>query len=163
MRLRLFTTLLLLLTTSGILAAKTGFPLDDQFQKKHTWQSLFNGKILIIIGGDQRKTAEYSKAWKAQLDPVVGQKARIIGLANLDGVPFFVSNNSIRENLRESVPGLPVLCDWDGKAFEALGMTPDTITVLVFRKNGTLAGRVTGLVTTAGVTGVQALVDASEK
>ncbi len=162
MRRTLFTITVLLLT-AGILDARAGFPLEDQFLKKHTWQSLFSGKTLIIIGGDQRKTAEYSKAWKAGLDPVLGQRVRIIGLANLDGVPFFVSNNSIRESLRESVPALPVLCDWDGKAFEALGMTPDTITVLVFRKNGTLAGRVTGLVTAAGVTRVQALVETAEK
>ena len=162
MRLRLFTILLVILITE-ILAAKTGFPLEDQFMKRHTWQSLFSGKTLIIIGGDQRKTAEYSKAWKARLDPVLGQRVRIIGLANLDGVPFFVSNNSIRESLRESVPALPVLCDWDGKAFEALGMTPGTITVMVYGKTGTLAGRITGLVSATGVARVKALVDTAEK
>jgi len=56
-----------------------------------------------------------------------------------------------------------VLCDWDGKAFEALGMTPGTITVMVYGKTGTLAGRITGLVSATGVARVKALVDTAEK
>jgi hypothetical protein len=144
-------------------ASLAGFPSEDQFEKKHTWASLLTGKPLVLIGGNQRKTADYIKNWKAGLDPVLGQRALCVGLADLDSVPFFVSNNSVRKNLRENVPNLPILCDWDGKAFKALGMKPDTITVLVFRADGKLVGRVTGLVSPAGVTEVRALLEAAEK
>lgn len=131
-------TLLLALTT-----ALPAFELEDQFEKKHR-SSQLEGRVLLMIGGDQHKSDLEIRDWAALIRGAFGDRVQVVGLANLDGVPFFVPDDAVRKGVRESNPKTIVLCDWDDDAFTRLGFPKDLTSVLVFDSTGKLIGKISG-------------------
>ena len=113
----------------------------------------------MILAGAQRKTPDSMQAWERALRARVAETTPIFGLSNLKKLPFFVPKNAVRKNLAELLPGTPVLLDWKGKVYPALGF-PDgaVISVAVFRASGERLGIVAGEQTPARVDEVVELV-----
>jgi hypothetical protein len=132
-------------------AAVPPFQLEDQFEKPHTERELFGGAPTLLVAGDQRKTGDHIKAWAAALRASPAGQVRLVGLANLDGVPFFVPNSSIRSSLRETCPDITVLCDWKGELYEKLALPEDSVSVSLFDAKGSLVRRIVGEVEPARV------------
>jgi hypothetical protein len=101
------------------LAAEPSFEVADQNEKTWTGKQVFGAGPVLIIGGAQRKTTEFTQAWVAALKDKV--TAPIFGLANLDGLPFFIPKGAVRKDIREKLPATPLLCDYDGKVSRQLG------------------------------------------
>ncbi len=119
--------------------------LEDQFERRHELSSLFGSLPVVVVAGDQRATRGELKAWLAALKSPLSKRARLLGLAELDGVPFFIPNSTIRSKLAEEIPDVPVLCDWDNEVYERIGFSDDTlIAVAVYGPKGELREKVTG-------------------
>jgi len=141
----LSTAPVLLLLLAGSVSAAVAFELDDQYGKKHTEAEIFAGTPVIMMAGMARKTPDAMEAWDKALRAKALSGVRVIGLSNLDDVPFFVPKGSITKALIKLLPKTTVLCDWDGKVYRQLGFPDEaTIVVGVFDLDGKRLGIVNG-------------------
>lgn len=108
----------LLVPLAVALAAEPSFELADQNEKSWTGKQVFGAGPVILIGGAERKTTEFTQAWVAALKGKV--TTPIFGLANLDGLPFFIPKGAVRKDIREKLPNTPLLCDYNGKVSKQL-------------------------------------------
>ena len=100
------------------------------------------------MAGMERKTPDAMEAWDKAFRVRAPETARVVGLSNLEGVPFFVPKNSIKKALVKQMPDAVVLCDWKGKVYPELGFPKGaTISVGVFDASGDRLGIVNGPVT----------------
>jgi hypothetical protein len=143
--------------TLSIATPPVAFVLEDQHEKTHRAEGIFDRPV-VIVAGDQRKTDEDIRDWAKALRPLTGSKIRIVGLADLDGVPFFVPNGSVRSGIRETNPDTIVLCDWEGEVFEKFGFKTELPNVHVYDATGQLVGKVTGTATETRVSMVAKLL-----
>ena len=125
--------------------ATTNFTLNDQFDRSHRGADIFADVPVIMFAGMERKTPDAMEAWDKALRESAPPDVRIVGLSNLEGVPFFVPKGSIKRTLLKQLPDTVVLCDWKGKVYSSLGF-PDgaKISVGVFNASGRRLGLVTG-------------------
>ena len=150
---------LAVLALAAVAGAATNFTLDDQYEKAHTRADIFAGKPVIMMAGMQRKTPDALQEWDLALRAKAPKTARVVGLSNLEDVPFFVPKGSIKKTLVKQLPERVVLCDWNGKVYAELGFPKGaTITVAVFDETGNRLGIVNGPVTDAKVDEVLALL-----
>jgi len=139
------TMTILLLTCFAITTVTlTGFPIEDQYRVTYSFASLFKGAPVIILAGNKKKTARYIKRWVNVLRKKYGRRIAIYGLADLDGIPFFVSNNSIRKRLKKTCPELSILCDWDGKLYKKMKFPKKRYSMRIYDKNKKLVTVVFG-------------------
>lgn len=101
------------------LAAEPSFEVADQNEKAWTGKQVFGAGPVLIIGGAERKSTEFTQAWVAALKDKT--TTPIFGLANLDGLPFFIPKGAVRKEMRERLPATPLLCDYNGKVSAQLG------------------------------------------
>lgn len=135
----------LLLSFSATALAGAKFSVEDQFERKHSHKKVFAGKPVAIIAGAQRKTQDAMEAWHKALKGKVPKGARMIALADLDAVPFFIPHSAITKGMKKAFPRMPVLCDWDGEVYPKLGFPKGAlIGVGVFKGDGKRLGMVKG-------------------
>ena len=141
--------------------------IRDQFRIEHTTESLFPGKKsslpLVVIASDQRQTEKYIHNWVNLLQEALGDRIQYVGLANLRGLPFFVSKNSIRSSLKKKFPNIPILCDWKGKGFQQLACIRGQQNVQVYSIDRKLAGSITGKADEESLKKVIALIERASK
>lgn len=154
------------LAAAPVASATAEFPdirLEDQFRSAHSPDSLFNeastGRPLVIIAGDQRRSDENIRAWVNLLKGTLGDRVRFIGLANLRGLPFFVSKNSVRSSLKKKLPDVLVLCDWKGDGFKQFAFVRGQMNVRVYSRSRALVGSITGTADVERAKAVVALID----
>ncbi len=127
----------------AVLAGAPVTELQDQFEKPQRIAALIGPAPVVIVAGDERATGEGIRDWSVALGSQLG-RCRLFGLANLDGVPFFVPHSSVRSNLKEMLPRVPVLLDWDNEVYGKLGFSKG-IELKLFARGGRLVGTVAGL------------------
>lgn len=134
-----------------VASASVMFPdmqMEDQFRVAHTHDSLFSGagsdRPLLLIAGDQRRTDDNIRAWVNLLKGPLGDRVRYFGMANLRGLPFFVSKNSVRSSLKKKLPEVQVLCDWNGDGFKKFAFVRRQTNVQIYSRTRALVGSVTG-------------------
>ena len=150
---------LTVLALASVASAATNFKLDDQYEKSHTQADIFRRKPVIMMAGMERKTPDAMEAWDKALRVRAPETARVVGLSNLEGVPFFVPKSSIKKALVKQMPDTVVLCDWKGKVYAELGFPKGaTISVAVFNASGDRLGIVNGPVTDEKLAEVLALL-----
>jgi hypothetical protein len=155
----LFFILVSLLSYAASVGAATGFKLDDQYGKSHTQADIFSGKPVIMYAGMERRTPDAMEAWDRALRAKAPPNVKVVGLSNLEGVPFFVPKSSINKTLVKQMPKTVVLCDWEGDIYPKLGFPKGaTIAVAVFDANGKRRGLVTGEVNDKRMAEVLALL-----
>ena len=147
------------LTMATTVTATTNFTLKDQFDRSHTRAEVFKDGPVIMFAGMERKTPDAMEAWDKALRKSAPQGVQIVGLSNLEGVPFFVPKGSIKRTLLKQLPNTVVLCDWKGQVCSSLGFSDGaTISVGVFTTSGERLGLVTGDVSDELVQRVLALL-----
>lgn len=135
----------------------------DQFKIEHSVDSLFSLQNstgpLVLIAGDQRRSDRDIQDWVNLLKESLGNRVQYIGLANLRGLPFFVSKNSVRSSLKKRMPDVPVLCDWKGEAFKQFAFVSRQQNVHVYSIERKLIGSVTGKASAETAKAVAELVE----
>lgn len=148
-----------ILSLAATVVAGTEFKLDDQYGKSHTHADIFSGKPVILYAGMERRTPDAMEAWDRSLRNKAPSTTKVIGLSNLEGVPFFIPKSSITKTLVKRVPNTVVLCDWDGDIYAKLRFPKGaTIAVGVFDERGNRLGLVTGEVNDRRMTEVLSLI-----
>jgi peroxiredoxin len=97
------------------------FILKDADDKEYSLELLLDkekgkAKVIILIMGD-RKARKQGDEWAIELDKIYGKKEEvaILMVADLRGLPFFVTEGMVKWGVkREKIP-VPILLDWDGK------------------------------------------------
>ncbi|MBW1758078.1 MAG: hypothetical protein JRD92_03935 [Deltaproteobacteria bacterium] len=121
------------------------FTLDDQFGRTHRQGEIFGDGPVVILAGAQRKAPDAMQVWERTLRTRVPEGTRIIGLSNLERLPFFVPKGVVKKGLAQQLPNVPVLCDWKGRVYSDLGFPAGVvISIGVFDDAGQRLGLVTG-------------------
>jgi len=133
------------------LLSMPGFNLEDQFGMKHTAASL-SGKVVVIIASDQRKATDFIRDWSKAIINAVKDPVNLRGFCNLDGLPFFIPNSSIKNSIKKNIPAsVKVYCDWEGDSYKKFGFGKNGVTVAIYDKSGKRVKTVTGVYNQAGL------------
>ncbi|HOX91926.1 MAG TPA: hypothetical protein PLC54_03325 [Spirochaetales bacterium] len=99
-----------------------GTVLEDQFGLSVDVSAAMAGGKLVLALSAERDAADRLTEWSIALAGKLPAGARLLLVANLSGVPFFVPKSSIIKQLKEDYPTLSVILDWKGVLAKALGM-----------------------------------------
>ncbi|MBT3316938.1 hypothetical protein HN388_03075 [bacterium] len=108
------------------------FHIQDQFKQVHV-TSDYAGEVVIVIGSD-KNGCDYDKLWAAELSQKLGDSARVLPVAHMKGVPFF-----LKGFIRGKFPKQPenwILMDWGGKFNKVYSFEPGLANILVFDRQG---------------------------
>lgn len=109
--------------------------LRDQFAKEH--HGVFPGRAPVILVVGDRKSSGQIEPWMRFIAPRVGERAEIVGVADLRGMPHFLEG-MVRMGLRSGVPKWPVLMDLDGAIAAPLGVSSGVLRIVVLDRLGGL-------------------------
>lgn len=122
------------------------FEVKDQFDRPHSKQSVFDHRLVVLVGGDQKEeTRNTLPKWLEALAPRLGDSVGLYGIIHPDGLPFFVPKSAVRSKLKERVAQTPVLIDFDGKIYRHFGFPKkNAVAVRVLGPDGSLVKAVNG-------------------
>lgn len=140
-------------------AALTTFELQDQFESSH--KVVFPSERVTVLTIADRKGHEQVDAWVAALKPAIADRAAVIGIADMRGVPG-PWRAGIRKKFRSRRPH-PVLLDWSGEIAGKLPCRKDEANVFVFDRRGLLVGQVAGEATEASLRELTAAIEEAMK
>lgn len=148
-----------LILSSALLAAPPAFEVEDQFEAPHSAASVFARRPVVVLGGSDRHTRDALLGWLPPLRRVLGDNARIVGLVNVDELPFFIPMGTIRGKMRDSFPNTSILLDRDGSVWSLLGFPKDPpFSIRVFDRSGRFLGAVDGTMDGSRLARLAALV-----
>jgi hypothetical protein len=107
--------------------------LRDQFAKEHHGVFPGRGPVVLVVG--DRKSSGQIEPWMRFIAPRVGERAEIVGVADLRGMPHFLEG-MVRMGLRSGVPKWPVLMDLDGTIALPLGVSSGVLRIVVLDRAG---------------------------
>lgn len=117
-----------------------GFELRDQYDSVFTLGST-HGRVVLLVVGDRRGNQYMGAYTRPVRERFSAEQLRIVPIANLRGVPFFVKG-SVRGRFRgttpEGRPRSPVLLDWNGTIARLYGFRSDLTNVYLIDAGGTL-------------------------
>ena len=115
------------------------FAVADQFDRAHTDAEL-RGRILLIVGADRRGSRYQERgieALRASVEDQAEARAiRIVEVADLRGVPFFVKG-SVKKKF-PSDRRQWVLMDWKGVFAKSYRFESEKCNILLFDRTGSL-------------------------
>lgn len=109
--------------------------LRDQFSREHRGVFPARAPVILVVG--DRKSSGQIEPWIRFIAPRVGERAEIIGVADLRGMPHFLEG-MVRMGLRSGVPKWSVLMDLDGTIAGPLGVSPGVLRMVVLDRIGGL-------------------------
>lgn len=135
------------------------FEMEDQFKQVHS-DSAFRGAPVIVLVAN-KGGSKYSRQWSPALrDSLVAWSwtdVKVLGVAHMAGVPFFLKG-MVKGKLPKE-PAKWMLLDWKGKFYKAYECTKDTCNVLLFDAESRLRFRLdVGPLAPAPLDSVRALV-----
>ena len=95
------------------------FTLKDAYDKEYNLKAILDKeevKAVVLMIGNRKVRGEANK-WAIELDKLYGKDKRVvlIMIADLRGLPFFVTEKMVKWGVkRENLP-TPILLDWKGK------------------------------------------------
>lgn len=107
------------------------FILNDQYDRQYSLQS-FIGQSFVLLASD-KKGAEQNHLWIESIEKKYGKSVRIIGVADVRTVPFFLKEK-IRNDFKKNPDS--ILLDWEGAIFKAYGLSKGVPNVVLIDSNG---------------------------
>ena len=151
---KLFSRLTLTLTAVAVLIPLTlwslpNFSVEDQYEKKHTQNSL-KGKVVIIIAADKRKLSSSFLKWLQQIKKTVKKPVIVRGILGFDKDPGSIGSFFIKRGFKKKkYMGVRVYLDWTKRVFKKFGFPNNTVSVMVFNRGGKKVKLVRGPYTAA--------------
>ena len=145
------------------------FTLKDANDKEYSLEMLLDkdkgkAKAIILIMGD-RKARKQGDKWAIELDKVYGKKEEIVILmvADLRGLPFFVTEGMVKWGVkREKIP-VPILLDWGGKVNQMYNTQKGKPDLFIIDSNGKISYHLVGTYSDKLVKEIKAKVQDSLK
>ncbi len=107
------------------------FALSDQYDRQYSLQS-FVGQPFVLLASD-KKGSEQNHLWIESVEKKYGKSVRIIGVADVRTVPFFLKGK-IRNDFKKNPNS--ILLDWEGTIFMAYGLSKGLPNVVLIDSNG---------------------------
>jgi cytochrome oxidase Cu insertion factor (SCO1/SenC/PrrC family) len=107
------------------------FVLFDQYDRQYSLQS-FAGRPLVLIASD-KKGEEQNRRWVASIRKKYGKGVRILGVADVRTVPFFLKGR-IRNDFKKDTNS--ILLDWQGNFFKSYGLAKGVSNVVLIDSSG---------------------------
>jgi hypothetical protein len=107
------------------------FSLRDQYDQSFSLQS-FAGHPVVLLASD-KGGHDQNHQWLALLKEKYGRKIRIVGVADVRTVPFFLKG-VVRSDFKKEEGS--VLMDWDGVVFTSYGLAPGVANVVLIDGSG---------------------------
>jgi hypothetical protein len=109
------------------------FSLRDQYDQPYSLQS-FAGQPVVLIASDKEGSGQ-NRQWLALLKEKYGLRLRIVGVADVRTVPFFLKGR-VRGDFKKDEGS--VLMDWDGALFTSYGLTKSVSNVILIDDGGSV-------------------------
>jgi hypothetical protein len=109
------------------------FTISDQYDRHYSLQSL-SGRPLVLIASD-KEGEEQNRQWGALIRGKCGNSVRILGVADVRAVPFFLKGK-IRNDFRKDPNS--ILLDWKGTIFESFGLVKGVSNVVLIDGSGSI-------------------------
>ncbi len=115
--------------------------LEDAHGTDHKLTGTSDHYVFLLFGN--RRMKDENRRWAIGFKNSYGARAdvRIFMIADMRGIPFFITKNFIREQIRKENHPVPLLLDWDQGVNSRLGIRPERINILVGDPAGRLALR----------------------
>lgn len=84
--------------------------LQDQFGNELDIGKVLSQGSVVLLHSDERDATELLK----YLSELVGSGVRVIAVADLSALPFFVPKKAVVESLKKDEPTLPIFLDFKG-------------------------------------------------
>lgn len=107
------------------------FSLSDQYDRQYSLQS-FIGQPIVLLASD-KKGSEQNHLWIESIEKRYGKNVRIIGVADVRTVPFFLKGK-IRNDFKKNPNS--ILLDWEGTIFTAYGLSKGVPNVVLIDSIG---------------------------
>lgn len=111
------------------------FTLEDQFEKKWSWKTHWQGKPAVLVLSDWRGSDHLSK-WTTVLVPRFKDRVKFASFADVSLAPGFLKSY-LRERFREAFT-TSVMLDWDGDVFRYYNVQPGLPNVIFVDATGTV-------------------------
>jgi len=126
------------------------FTLKDAHNREHSLEKLLKkgdarDKVVILVMGNREVRKEASK-WAVELDKIRrrGKKVAALMVADLRGLPFFVTKGMVKRFIRRANPPVTVVLDWDGKVNELYKAQRNKVNVFIVDGGGRVCYRKVG-------------------
>lgn len=95
------------------------------------------GNMVILLMGTRELRGE-NRQWAAALKETFATKdsVKILMVADMRGIPFFLSKEFIKGRIRSDKQPVPLLLDWDQKVNQLLGTEEGKINIFVIGSDG---------------------------
>lgn len=131
--------------------------LADQFGAETDLGALSGKGNLLLLWSDLRDAGEQLEGWKGLLEQSAFplEPSRIVAVADLAALPFFVPRFSVIASLKKDFPKLPLLLDWKGELRGRWSLPREGVAVLVLGPGGLVRTRVLGPADPAALQGLR--------
>jgi len=138
---------------SIIVAPLSAQTLEDQFGKSRDIGAELSTGNLILVWSDRRDAPADLAAWcKALEEAAPGTK--LVAVADLKSVPFFVSKSTIIKGVVQDEPTRSFVLDWKGEISARLGFERGGPVVLIIGPGSVIRTRTKGLPTPEAVAAI---------
>jgi hypothetical protein len=107
------------------------FAVYDQYGRQYSLQS-FSGRPLVLLASG-KDGEEQNHRWVASIQKKYGKSIRILGVADVRTVPFFLKGK-IRNDFKKDPNS--ILLDWEGVIFTAYRLTKGVPNVVLIDSGG---------------------------
>jgi hypothetical protein len=111
------------------------FTLEDQFEKKWSWNTHWRGKPTVLVLSDWKGSDHLTK-WTSALVPKFKDRVKFASFADVSLAPGFLKGY-LRERFREAFT-TSVMLDWDGDVFKHYNVQPGLPNVIYVDATGTV-------------------------
>lgn len=114
------------------------FVLDDAYGNHYDLKAARGSYVFLLFGN--RRMKDDNRRWAMALKGNYGARpdVRIFMVADMRGIPFFITKNFVREQIRKENDPVPLLLDWDQEVNNRLGIGPERIHILTCDTSGNL-------------------------
>jgi len=99
---------------------------------------------VLLFWSDRRESSADLAAWARLLAAESCPGLRVVAVADLKALPFFVPRQAVARQLAKDEPAKPILLDWKGEAAARLGIKGGEPSVLLVGPGGTVVARARG-------------------
>ena len=145
------------------------FALKDADDKEYGLKLLLGedkdkAKVIILIMGN-RKVRKQNDKWAIELDKVYGKKKEvtILMIADLRGLPFFVTEGMVKWGVKRGKIPVPILLDWGGKVSKLYKTQKGKPDLFVIDSEGKISHHQVGICSKRSIKRIRATVQDSLK
>jgi len=117
------------------------FILEDANGNKYDLSAMKGECVLLLFGPNNLKNE--NEKWAQAFKDLYGKRAdiKVFMIADMRGIPFFITTDFIKEQIRKEQPVFPLLLDWKQKVNILYGIDLGTLGIVAIGPDGKIVLR----------------------